>query len=87
MNDMKAKRPHMYSFQLPDGNYVGRDGHSGPWKPTGPGDARAFSAVEAKSKKAFFASVFIDPLKVVPAPRWNPESRQYETPSDVPELN
>lgn len=87
MNDMKAKRPHLYSFQLPSGQYVGRDGYTGPWKPTGPGDARSFKADEAKGKVSFFASIFTAPLKIVPAPRWNPESGEYETPINVPDLN
>lgn len=74
---MTANGPPMFSFLLPDGQYVGRRHHNTPWQPSPPGDARCYSREDAEKLLPFFRSIFPD-CTIAPAPRWNPNTRQYE---------
>lgn len=79
------KRPHLYSWRLPDGRYIGRHSISDPWSAGSPGYTRGYTIEEIDGNREFFTNLFPD-AKPVPTPRWNPESGEYETPIDTPSI-
>ena len=79
------KRPHQDAFQTSPGHYIGKLSYSTPYTITGPGHLYTYSKEEALEKQAHFEDLFPG-ARIVPAPRWNTESREYETPIGVPHI-
>lgn len=76
-------RPLLYAFRLPNGRYLGREGMSGPLIETGPGQAATYKAEDIRQREATVRLTWPDATPA-PAPRWNPESSEYETPTQQP---
>lgn len=79
-------RTHHYAFKLPDGRFIGRAGFHDPLGPQPANHALPYSAEGIRAKREEILQLF-PTAKIVPAPRWNSESGEYETPADTPPLN
>ena len=74
---------HHYAFKLPDGSYIGRHGFHEPLGPQPPRHALPYSMEGIRAKREEIQTLFPG-VKIVPAPRRNGESGEYETPVGVP---
>lgn len=82
----KKTRGYHYSFQLPDGKFIGRYAFHDPLQPVIPHRAIWYSAEGIRARRSEILTLF-PTAKVVPTPRFNPESEEWETPANVPNLN
>ena len=82
----KKPRSHHYSFLLPDGEYVGRRSFHDSLGPTSVEYATWYSVEGIRAKRHEILTLF-PAAKIVPTPRFNEESEEWETPVNVPSLN
>jgi len=79
------KRSYHYSFKLPDGLFVGRMGFHAPLTPQPVSHAIWYSVEGIASKRHEILTLF-PTARIVPTPRFNDESNEWETPVNVPNL-
>ena len=82
----KKPRSYHYSFKLPDGEYVGRRSFHDLLGPVGVKYAVWYSVEGIAAKRHEILTLF-PAAKIVPTPRFNPESEEWETPVNTPHLN
>lgn len=79
-------RTHHYAFQLNDGKFVGREGFHGPLSPQPVRRAISYSVQGIAAKRGEILGLFPE-AKIVPMPRWNSESGEYESAIGVPPIS
>jgi hypothetical protein len=82
----KKPRSYHYSFQLPDGNYVGRNTFHAPLQAVIPHRAIWYTVEGIRARRGEILALF-PAAKIVATPKWNEEAEEWETPSHVPPLN
>ena len=81
--DTGRRAVHHYAFRLPDGTFIGRVGLFDPLAPQHPRHALPFSLMGLAVRQKDILSQY-PTATIVPCPRWNPLTEDYEVPTHVP---